>query len=211
MEEITNATQTSKLMLTTRELFFILLSFFSGTLPFSFWLGNFFAQTDIRTIGDKNPGSSNVFRTGHLKLGILAIVLDFTKGLLPVLFLAQLLDIGSIAWIAVAIAPVFGHAFSPFLRFRGGKAVAVTFGIWTALTIWIVPSFLGAMLAIIYLCFEVSTDGWKVMIGLTSVVIPLLIMQADYSYWLILGLNIIVVGYKHRSDLTKPLQIAIKH
>ncbi|MEI7885031.1 MAG: glycerol-3-phosphate acyltransferase [Clostridia bacterium] len=198
-------------MLTTREIFLILLAFFSGTLPFSFWLGKFFAKTDIRTIGDKNPGSSNVFRTGHLKLGIIAIVLDFAKGLLPVIILAPMLDIGSIPWIAVAIAPVFGHAFSPFLHFRGGKAVAVTFGIWTALTLWIVPSFLGVVLAILYLCFNVSTDGWKVMLGLIGIAIPLLIIQAPFAYWLILVLNIIVVGYKHRSDLTKPLRIAIKH
>lgn len=198
-------------MLTIRELLFIFLSFFFGSLPFALWLGYIFAKTDIRTLGDKNSGAANVFRTKHLYLGILALVLDFSKGLVPVILLTKQLDFGSIAWIAVVIAPVFGHAFSPFLRSRGGKAVTVTFGIWTALTLWIVPLFLGAVLAIIYLFFEVSTDGWKVMLGLIAISIPLLIIKAPFAYWLILALNIIVVAYKHRSDLAKPLRIAIKH
>ena len=73
----------------------------------------------------------------------------------------------------MAIAPIAGHAFSPFLGFHGGKALAVTFGIWSGLTVWIVPTILGVFFGI-YLAL-LKPDGWAVMVGVFSLLVILLI------------------------------------
>ena len=192
-----------------KELFYMVICFFCGSLPFSYWIGLVLAKTDIRTLKDGNPGASNVFRTGHKGLGIFAMVMDFAKGFIPLFILKGYFNPDSAAFVALFVAPVLGHAFSPFLKFRGGKAVAVTFGIWAALTLWIVPAVLGSVYIIVSLCIVISEDGWKVMLGFAAVAIFLAIAQAPLTYWVILILNAIIVGYMHRKDLAKPLHISL--
>ena len=65
--------------------------------------------------------------------------------------------------VAVAVAPALGHAFSPFLQGRGGKAVATTFGVWAGLTGPEVPLVLGCLLAICFLAVESS--GWALLLA----------------------------------------------
>ena len=110
-----------------------------GSLPFSVWIGKIFLRTDIRQYGDGSPGATNVARAGSKFLYVIAALLDAFKGTVPV-FLAQTLS-GVAGWdlAAVAVAPVMGHAFSPFLKFRGGMGVATTFGVWLGLTGWLGP------------------------------------------------------------------------
>lgn len=184
----------------------IALAFLLGSLPFSYWVGTLFLHIDIRTIADGNPGAANVFRTGHTGLGILAMVLDFLKGFVPVYLWwnpeSTLLGIG------LALAPVLGHAFSPFLQGRGGKAVAVTFGVWTALTMGVAAMTMGAVFLFTTLVISVKHDGWRVIMGMASVFLALLGMQAPPSYFTILLLNFLIVVYKHREDLKQPIRVA---
>ncbi|MFA5400223.1 MAG: glycerol-3-phosphate acyltransferase [Dehalococcoidia bacterium] len=110
-----------------------------GSLPFSVWIGKIFLRRDIREYGDGAPGATNVARAGSKPLYVIAALLDAFKGTVPV-WLSQLLS-GVAGWelAAVAVAPVIGHAFSPFLGFRGGMGVATTFGVWLGLTGWLGP------------------------------------------------------------------------
>ena len=61
-----------------------MFGFLSGSLPFSYWLGRIAVHDDIRHYGDGNPGAINAFKAGGWKLGILAILLDYLKGAIPV-------------------------------------------------------------------------------------------------------------------------------
>jgi glycerol-3-phosphate acyltransferase PlsY len=110
-----------------------------GSLPFSVWIGKIFLRKDIREYGDGSPGATNVARAGSRFLYVIAALLDAFKGTVPVC-LAQILS-GVSGWdlAAIAVAPVMGHAFSPFLRFKGGMGVATTFGVWLGLTGWLGP------------------------------------------------------------------------
>ena len=127
-------------------LLWLAFAFFCGSLPFSVWLGKIALGKDIRHFGDANPGAANVFRAGSQGWGWIAILLDILKGALPV-GLANF-GAGITGWplAAIALAPVAGHAFSPFLRFKGGKAIAVSLGIWCGLTLYQVPLVLGLLL-----------------------------------------------------------------
>ncbi len=183
-------------------LIWILIAYISGSLPFAVWMGQLFLQKEIRRFGDGNPGGTNVIRAGGRALGISVIVLDGLKGLLPVLA-AQHIG-GIVGWplAAVALSAVAGHAFSFVLRFKGGKAVAVTFGIWAGLTGWSSLFLLGALLMAAYLLL--SVDGWAVIVALVGLLIFLL--AAGYQFDLLgawLG-NCLIVAWKHRRELSQP-------
>lgn len=126
----------------------IALSFLCGAMPLSVWIGRAALGVDIRDYGDGNPGAANVWRAGGGKWGTLAILADAFKGLIPVAIANFAFGWQGWPLVAVSAAPVFGHAFSPFLRFRGGKALATAFGVWTGLTIWIAPLALGLAFAL---------------------------------------------------------------
>ena len=112
-----------------------IIGFGCGALPFSVWVGRLALRTDIRSYGDHNPGATNVIRAGGWQWGALALLLDYFKGAIPVGVAHFFMGLEGMALAIVALAPVLGHAYSPFLGFRGGKAVAATFGIWTGLTL----------------------------------------------------------------------------
>ena len=108
-------------------------AFWLGACPFSVWIGRWLLGKDVREYGDGNPGAANVFRAGGLKSGFLAVVLDIAKGVPFVLLAHSFFGLPEAAVMAVAVSPLLGHAFSPILRLKGGKAVAVTFGVLMAL------------------------------------------------------------------------------
>ena len=95
----------------------VLISFFCGSLPFSVWLGKIFLSLDVRQFGDGNPGATNVFRSGDKLLGLLALVLDISKAAAPVGVIYYDLGFRGLPMFLVAIAPILGHVFSPFLGF----------------------------------------------------------------------------------------------
>jgi len=149
-----------------------------GSLPFSVWIGKIFLRTDIRQYGDGSPGATNVARAGSKFLYVIAALLDAFKGTVPV-FLAQNLS-GVAGWdlAAVAVAPVMGHAFSPFLKFRGGMGVATTFGVWLGLTGWLGP--LAIAMCIGFMFIFQKNWVWASVCGMLLFLIFLLLIPEPY-------------------------------
>lgn len=83
---------------------------------------------DIRQMGSGNVGATNVARSAGKKVGLLTLLGDIVKGLIPVL-LVRFFDLGEIALASAAVAALLGHVFSPFLGFSGGKGVATGLGV----------------------------------------------------------------------------------
>ena len=108
-------------------------AFILGAIPFSVIIGRLLLKKDITEYGDGNPGAANVFRAGSVKLGLLAVVLDVAKGVPFVWLSHNVVGLSVVSVVIVAIAAVMGHAFSPFLHWQGGKAIAVTFGVMLGL------------------------------------------------------------------------------
>jgi len=130
------------------------------------------------------------------------VLLDYLKGALPVGLACYRFGIVGWALIPVALAPVAGHAFSPFLRLRGGKAVATTFGIWTGLTLWEGPTVLGLAVGLIQRLQTV--DGWTVMLGMVAWLGCLLLRGAAPPLLAVWCGNIAILAWKHREDLRRP-------
>ena len=185
----------------------IIVAFFSGSLPLSVWLGKIALGIDIRQYGDGNPGAANVWRAGGAGWGMLAVLLDFLKGAIPVALANFVFNLEGASLAVAAVAPIAGHAFSPFLRFHGGKALAVTFGIWTGLSLWLIPTILGLFFGVYLLLLK--PDGWAVMAGIATLLIVLLFI--GNPVWLIVWAGMaIILGWKHRADLSTKPQISFR-
>ena len=140
-----------------------LAAFPLGAFPFSIVIGRLFLGKDIRDYGDGNPGAANVFRAGGQVTGVLAVVLDVAKGA-PFVYLAHSsfgLPLPSL--FAIGMFAILGHVFSPFLRWRGGKAVAVSFGVILAMP---QQELLLAFIVFMVLGFLfIGPDAWTVVFG----------------------------------------------
>ena len=111
-------------------LFWTVLSFFSGSVMYSYLIPKLLYKKDITQLSDDhNPGCGNVFTLIGIPCGILCLVLELAKGALPVWLALRYVSAKNIMFAGILAAPVLGHAFSPMLRNRGGKAIAVTFGV----------------------------------------------------------------------------------
>jgi glycerol-3-phosphate acyltransferase PlsY len=115
----------------TQAIIWIAASYLLGSIPTGLLLGKLYG-IDVRKEGSGNIGATNLYRTVGRKVGIMTLVGDCLKGLVPVLLARQCgLSAEQVAW--VGLAAFCGHVFSVFLRFKGGKGVATALGVFLAL------------------------------------------------------------------------------
>jgi glycerol-3-phosphate acyltransferase PlsY len=185
--------------------FWTLVAFLAGSIPFSWLIARYILGVNIRTIGDGNPGATNVGKAGGLRLFIAAFLLDYFKAALPVGVAHFFAGITGAALWPIAVAPVLGHAFSPFLGFRGGKALAATFGVWTGLTIGEVPTMLGILMVMMVMVTTVNAWGvlsaYALLLPYFTLIRPNPLFVAVWA-----GVGLILV-YKHHADLRQPLRL----
>jgi acyl phosphate:glycerol-3-phosphate acyltransferase len=175
-------------------------AFLAGSIPFALIIGKILAKTDIRTVGDGNPGGTNALKAGGLKVGLPAIFLDIFKGFLPV-WLAQRYGLHGWSLLPVCLAPALGHAFSPFLRFHGGKALGATAGAWLGLIgLWVFPVY--AALALPATILQ-SEDGWSANLGMLAL-LGYAILSGEPWLVAFAALNAMLIAWTHRHDLARP-------
>lgn len=119
---------------------FVLLAYLLGSVSFAVVSSWIFRLPDPRTYGSKNPGATNVLRSGKKAAAILTLLGDAGKGWLAVVlaqYYAPLWGVGDEGIAAVALAVFLGHVFPVFLRFQGGKGVATAVGVLLGLNLWI--------------------------------------------------------------------------
>jgi glycerol-3-phosphate acyltransferase PlsY len=175
-------------------------SFFLGAVPFSIIIGRWLLKKDITKYGDGNPGAANVFRAGSKKVGLFAVVLDIIKGS-PFVFIAHyVLELPAIAPVIIAVAAILGHAYSPFLHWHGGKAIAVSFGTligllpqWEMLVVFMIAFIMGA--------FLVGNDAWGVIFGTVSSLVFFTVVKGYAWEPLLLLCILIILVVKHFEDL----------
>ncbi|HZB25910.1 MAG TPA: glycerol-3-phosphate 1-O-acyltransferase PlsY [Vicinamibacterales bacterium] len=109
----------------------VLLGYLAGSVPFAFLLARC-AGIDVRLAGSGNVGAANVLRTTGVRRGLLVMLLDVAKGA-GAIAVAQLSSAGSITVAAAGGAAIVGHIYPVWLKFRGGKGVAVAAGVFALL------------------------------------------------------------------------------
>ncbi|MBA3756128.1 MAG: glycerol-3-phosphate 1-O-acyltransferase PlsY [Nitrosomonas sp.] len=119
---------------------FALLAYLLGSVSFAVVSSWVFKLPDPRTYGSKNPGATNVLRSGKKAAAVLTLLGDAGKGWFAVVlaqYYASLWGLGNEGIAVVALAVFLGHVFPVFLRFQGGKGVATAVGVLLGLNPWI--------------------------------------------------------------------------
>jgi glycerol-3-phosphate acyltransferase PlsY len=112
---------------------FLPAAYFLGAVPSSFLLARWIGGLDLREVGSRNLGATNLYRVLGWKAAIPAAAFDVAKGAIPVAFAVRL-GAGPAWWpLVVGLVAVLGHVYSPFVGFRGGKGVATAAGVFLAL------------------------------------------------------------------------------
>ena len=182
----------------------LLGAYLIGGIPFGFLIGKL-RGIDVRTVGSKNIGATNVFRTVGKKWGLLAFFCDVMKGLVPTLVAKMLYaETTPVMPILVGITCVVGHMLTPYMKFKGGKGVATAFGALIAL----MPATVGmafALFAIVFACSHYISLGSCV--AATSLAVMVWIPFLDHAGYNDLPLCILVtliaafIVWKHRSNI----------
>ncbi|MCH7489229.1 MAG: glycerol-3-phosphate acyltransferase, partial [Gemmatimonadetes bacterium] len=105
------------------------LAYFIGGIPTSFLAAKYGAGIDLRQLGSKNLGATNLYRVLGWKYAVPVGVFDMAKGFVPVVAVATRVDGGDWFPLVVGISAVLGHVFPIYLKFRGGKGVATAAGV----------------------------------------------------------------------------------
>ena len=133
---------------------------------------------DVRASGSGNPGATNAGRVLGRKWGVLVLVLDILKAYLPTLLALHLL--GLVPALAVGLAVVLGHVFSPFLRGRGGKGLACALGAMLAVEPWLA---LGGVVAFLLVWAVVSYVGRAAVVVSALLVVLGVLSGAGVLTW----------------------------
>jgi len=174
-------------------------AFILGAVPFSVIVGRLALGKNIQDYGDGNPGAVNVFRAGSVKAGLLAVFLDIAKGVPFVVLAYAWLRLPDLSVVIVGMSAILGHAFSPFLRWHGGKAVSITFGVLVSLPRH--EAFFAFTTLMILGCLFVENDSWIPVLGAAGTLAYLAV--ADGSSWftlLMVGILVLYV-FKHFNSL----------
>lgn len=169
-----------------------------GSVPTGLLLAKAFG-IDIREAGSGNIGATNVYRTVGRKLGIITLICDCLKGLIPVL-IARWLDLPDIWVAAIGLAALLGHVYTVWLKFKGGKGVATALGVFLGTSPLSVLVALFVFIAVIYIWRYVSLASIT-----AAAVLPVLVWFFSGKQELVAMSVIIaaVVIYRHHENIAR--------
>lgn len=177
-----------------------LASYLIGSIPFSFLIPKWIGKIDIRLHGSGNTGTTNVVRTLGMKVGVLAFIGDFLKGLLPTLI--GLMWLGELGGVVGGAMSVIGHCHPVWLKFKGGKGVATSAGVLIVLF----PILFLTLLIFQFIIIAV-TKYMSLASILSAVMLPILALLTSKSQTIVIfsvGLALFVI-FRHRSNLMRLL------
>lgn len=178
-------------------LFVFICGYLSGSVPYGLLLGRLAGLGDIRKSGSGNIGATNALRVGGKWLGIATLLLDALKGAIPVLIAKRVhLDYAMV----IGLGAFIGHLFPVWLRFKGGKGVAVALGIVLALS-WKT----GAALLLIWLFVAFTTKYSSLSALVAFALAPFIITYFtwDYAQTVFMMLISIMIGLKHHQNIKR--------
>jgi len=179
----------------------LIFAYLLGSVPTGVILARAFSDVDPRTQGSRNIGATNIYRTAGKKLGILTLLGDILKGLIPVVIARATLD--SHFWVgAVALAAFLGHLYPIYLKFKGGKGIATGLGAFLALApLAAILSFL-VFAAVVYKSRYISLGSLTATVAF-PIFLALLHSQAIYiPFAVIIGA---LIFYRHRENIQRLL------
>ena len=188
-----------------------LAAYLAGSLAFAVLVSRAMGLSDPRTFGSKNPGATNVLRSGNKPAAIITLLLDAMKGLVPVLLVKFFgapygMEEGTIA--AVGLAAFLGHLWPVFFHFKGGKGVATFIGVVFGINVWLGIA-TGLTWIIIAAFFRYSSLASLV----AAIFAPVYFLLGDRVAWYADGriafalfVMAMLLAYRHRENIVRLLQ-----
>ena len=182
--------------MSTEVLIVFILSYVLGSIPFGLILTKIFIKKDIRKIGSKNIGATNVLRTGSKSIAILTLLLDILKGGAAVLITEVYFP--SLIFLS-GLAAFLGHIFPVWLKFSGGKGVATYLGILLILSLK-----LGLIFCLSWVLIALITK-YSSLSSIISSLIIFIISFSEINFELnsYLFITFVIVLYTHRQNIIR--------
>ena len=178
----------------------IISCYLLGSVPFGYIVGKLFKKVDIREYGSGNIGATNALRILGPSLASLVVLGDIGKGILSI-YLVQYLNIDSLLILIIAgLAVIFGHDWSIFLGFKGGKGIATTFGVVFALnpTISILALIVGGVVVITTRYVSLAS-----IFAVISIFIFTILFKQPYEYIVFSAIIMILGIFNHRENIKR--------
>ena len=185
-----------------------LAAYLLGSLSFAVIVSHVFGLNDPRTYGSKNPGATNVLRSGSKVAAVVTLLLDVAKGWLPVVLVRWYgkpygLEDGTVA--LVGLAAFAGHLFPVFFRFVGGKGVATALGVLLGVS-WILGLAVGATWLLVAYFFRYSSLSSLAAAGLAPVYYLLGDGEVWYlNKWILLSIAVMaaLLFWRHAENINR--------
>jgi len=193
----------------------VILSYLLGSIPVGYILGKVLRGTDVRCYGSGNFGATNIFRVISPTAGIVVLILDMLKGVIPVIVFGDFLLRGLpeldplLVRLSLALASICGHNWTIFLKFKGGKGVATTAGALAGLSFKL--PFLGLIAGLclgIWLLIVLTTGYVSLGSIMAACALPVFMIVFNQPFKLIIfavALCLFVV-YRHKSNIRRLLR-----
>ena len=189
----------------------VLLAYLLGSLSFAVIVSKLMGLSDPRSYGSKNPGATNVLRSGNKKAAVFTLLFDAVKGWVPVVWILQHgapFGLAEGAAAAAGLAAFLGHLYPVFFRFEGGKGVATALGVLMG-----VSPLLGLSVAMTWLGVAWFSRYSSLAALLSAVLAPMYYaLASDVLWWRFNGaifgmlcvMGILLV-WRHRENLNRLL------
>ena len=182
--------------MTTEIITVFIASYLSGSIPFGLILTKIFLNKDLRKIGSKNIGATNVLRTGNKKVAGLTLFLDVSKGIIPILITKEYFT--DLIYLS-SLAAFLGHIFPVWLKFKGGKGIATYLGI-----IFILSFNLGVIFCVSWILISIVSKYSSLSSILSAMIVFIVsFLNNNFELTSYLFITFIIILYTHRQNIVR--------
>ncbi|MFN3966870.1 MAG: glycerol-3-phosphate 1-O-acyltransferase PlsY [Endomicrobiia bacterium] len=178
-----------------------IISYLIGSFPTAYIVAKIFKNIDIRNFGSGNPGATNVFRSVGKTAGILTLIIDFTKGFLPVVLTKNFFGYHQNLMVLSGLSSVFGHTWTIWLNFKGGKGVATGAGVIFAL----VPksAIIGVLTFLVVLLFSKYVSLSSIISSSMVCCATWIDKQNSFTVKIVLTFLALLIILRHRENIKR--------
>lgn len=189
----------------------VVAAYLLGSLSFAVIVTRAMGMADPRTYGSKNPGATNVLRSGSKAAAVVTLLLDAVKGWLPVVLVKWFgqpygLEDGTVA--LVGLAAFLGHLWPVFFRFEGGKGVATALGVLLGISVW-----LGLATALTWLIIAFFFRYSSLASLVAAVFAPVYYLLVDGVVWnaetpiaVAIGVMAMLLAWRHKENIKRLIE-----
>lgn len=187
----------------------LIIAYLLGSIPTSYLIGRILKKIDIRKFGSGNIGATNAFRVLGVKVGILTLIIDVAKGFFAIQLGKYILENpDDLILIFIGLAVILGHIFTIFLKFKGGKGVATSAGVFIALIP--IPVFITLVVFILTVLISKYVSLGSLLAALTLFITELIIninnSFAEIEILILIFIITVFIIIRHRENIKRILK-----